>query len=589
MFFTGIGNQLKGSSQMLEKKMTSLLVVVTLILAACGGGGDGSAPVTPIATTTAAGKAVDGYLTGASVLCDANNNGAADAGEAVVATDGQGNFAFAPACSSTIVVSGGTSIDTGLPFAGTLKAPAGSVVATPLTTLMANSGMTASQIAIAMNLPAGTDVSKTDPMTNADLHKKTLAMQQIVQQITNTLGALAQDSSPATIQAIYSQVAKAVVTTLTANPAAALVGGDNSVDASLVSGVVQQSVKNIAAANDAPLAAAKTGLGGFSANSVAVLISSAVAGQAAALTTASDANLLSQTQSLQSNPTIANAAYGVASLLSSAVASRVDLTTLGGALSQLNDNNAAAGAAVLSAIAAQAQLAGIPVPVVGISDWSQPSNYLAIQKDSIAINGNPYTLDQFLSGVTLPGKPTSADTLSLAYTVVGNPIPKNASGVMTTRVSLGAEMTDTGSSGLVLQLIVDQADLSLDGNRQLSISVPAGASMYVFVKAGSSAGANFTLAKISENQFIEITNNNLTVNTGTVLKHILSQLGGQSAALLAGLKNLSGTFNMKFVVSNLNVRSETNKSAVKGLSVLVAGSGQPAVSGLGIQGIFTIP
>ncbi|WP_211467588.1 hypothetical protein [Collimonas silvisoli] len=570
------------------------LMAVVSMLAACGGGDGASTPVTPVASATAAGKAVDGYLNGASALCDTNNNGVADAGEAVATTDAQGNFTFAPACSSTIVVSGGSSVDTGLPFKGTLKARAGSIVATPLTSLMVNAGMTAAQIASALGLPAGTDISMTDPMSNADLHKKTLAMQQIIQQVTDTLGALAQDSSPATIQAIYSQVAKAVATTLiAADPSAKLIDGGNSVSASLVSGIVQQSAANIAAASDVSLTAAKAGLGGFSANSVAALISGAIASQAEALTKTSDAGLLSLTGSLQSNPTIANAASGLAALLTGGVANKVDLTILGSALKQLSaadsGNDAAASAAMSSAIATQAQLAGVPAPAVVIGSWSQPTNYLAILNDSIEINGNVYTLKQFLSGVTLPRKPASTDTLSFAYKVIGSPIPRNAGGVMTTTVSLGVELTDTGNSGLVLQFIVDQAELSLDGNKQLSVSIPAGAKMYVFGKASGIAGANLTLTKISDNQFIQVVNNKLTVNTGIVLVHLLSQLQGQSSALLSNLKNLSGTFNTKFVVSNLNVRSETDKTGVKGLSVTVTGSGQPAVNGLGILGILTIP
>jgi hypothetical protein len=581
---------------MFKKKMALLPVAVVSILTACGGS-DGTStavtPTTPAATETAAGKAVDGYLSGASVVCDTNNNGVADAGETAVTTDAQGNFTFAPACSSTIVVSGGSSADTGLPFKGTLKARPGSTVATPLTSLMVNAGMSAAQIASAMGLPAGTNISMTDPLTNADLHKKTLAMQQVIQQVTDTLGALAQDSSPATIRAIYSQVAKAVVTTLIADPAAKLVDGANGVNAALVSGVVQQSAANIAAASDASLTAAKAGLGGFSGNSVAALISVAVAGQAEALTKASDAGLLSLTGSLQSNPTIANAASGVAALLTGAVASKVDLTAMGATLKQLSDadssNDAAAGAAMTSAIAAQAQSAGIPAPVVAIDAWSQPSNFLAIQNDSIEFNGNTYTLKQFSSGITLPAKPALTDTFSFAYKVIGNPIPKNAGGVITSSVSLGVELADTGSSGLVLQFIVDQADLSLDANKQLSVSIPAGAKMYVFGKTSSIAGVNATLTKISDIQFIQVVDNKLTVSTGIVLKHMLSQLQGQSSALLANLKNLSGTFNTKFVVSNLSLRSEGDKTGVKGLSVSIPGIDQPAVNGLGVQGILTIP
>jgi hypothetical protein len=111
----------------------------------------------------------------------------------------------------------------------------------------------------------------------------------------------------------------------------------------------------------------------------------------------------------------------------------------------------------------------------------------------------------------------------------------------------------------------------------------------VFGKTSSIAGVNATLTKISDIQFIQVVDNKLTVSTGIVLKHMLSQLQGQSSALLANLKNLSGTFNTKFVVSNLSLRSEGDKTGVKGLSVSIPGIDQPAVNGLGVQGILTIP
>jgi hypothetical protein len=63
------------------------------MLAACGGGGDSPTPTeTPKATPNLTGKAIDGYLVGATVCVDVNGNGACDAGEPSARTDGSGNF-----------------------------------------------------------------------------------------------------------------------------------------------------------------------------------------------------------------------------------------------------------------------------------------------------------------------------------------------------------------------------------------------------------------------------------------------------------------------------------------------------------------
>ncbi|EKS9844507.1 hypothetical protein QDD82_005361 [Burkholderia cepacia] len=75
-------------------------VSIAVALAACGGGGDsgqpsaggGTTPTTPTPTIT--GKAIDGYLPGATVCLDLNNNGVCDAGEPSAITDATGQFSI---------------------------------------------------------------------------------------------------------------------------------------------------------------------------------------------------------------------------------------------------------------------------------------------------------------------------------------------------------------------------------------------------------------------------------------------------------------------------------------------------------------
>ncbi|MEN9897125.1 MAG: hypothetical protein RLZZ66_774 [Pseudomonadota bacterium] len=80
-------------------------------------------------------KALDGYLKNATVFADANGDGIQNADEATAITDEYGNFELMNA-KGTLVVSGGTDLSTGNPFEGTLKAPEGSTVVTPLTTML---------------------------------------------------------------------------------------------------------------------------------------------------------------------------------------------------------------------------------------------------------------------------------------------------------------------------------------------------------------------------------------------------------------------------------------------------------------------
>ena len=80
------------------------------------------------------GKIVDGYIKGATVFADANGDGVWNEGESKTTTDDKGNFTFTGA-KGAVISSGGTDISTGKEFKGILKAPEGSTVVTPLTTM----------------------------------------------------------------------------------------------------------------------------------------------------------------------------------------------------------------------------------------------------------------------------------------------------------------------------------------------------------------------------------------------------------------------------------------------------------------------
>jgi hypothetical protein len=119
----------------------------------------------------------DGYIQGASVYVDMNNNGVIDAGvdTLVGSTDANGNFSAlltAQQLTHDLLATGGTDVSTGLAFQGMLKAPAGSTVLNPLTTLVQTlAGNGASQAALqaaqntviqALNLPTGINLGNVD-------------------------------------------------------------------------------------------------------------------------------------------------------------------------------------------------------------------------------------------------------------------------------------------------------------------------------------------------------------------------------------------------------------------------------------------
>lgn len=147
---------------------TALAIAVTIALSACGGGGGSSAPVptaapaplptsAPTSAPTAAptapppvavkGLVVDGYISGATVYLDLNNNNARDTGEPLASTDAKGGFSMSVDPSSPglanarLRVRGGTDLATRLPFTSNMSAVFGelsksSFLVTPMTTVL---------------------------------------------------------------------------------------------------------------------------------------------------------------------------------------------------------------------------------------------------------------------------------------------------------------------------------------------------------------------------------------------------------------------------------------------------------------------
>jgi len=281
-------------------------------LSACGGGDAGA----PLSNAASFGYAVDGYLKDAAVKCDASG--------IVVKTDSAGFFRFPDGCSSTMTLTGGTNVDTSLPFTGTLKAPTGSKMVTPLTTLLVG-GMTQDQVNTSLGLPAGTDLTNTDPaltsagtLVNPELLKKTLALQQLLLQTTEALSGVAGDAAATTKQAIFSDVASAFATGLMGS--AKLNSDSVTVNLAVVKDLVAAAATKVGTSSTVP-SAAKIAVAGINPATLAAVIAGGMKAQADAMLGATDvtaAALAVKTKTLQSDMTIQNAVAGATATLTKA-------------------------------------------------------------------------------------------------------------------------------------------------------------------------------------------------------------------------------------------------------------------------------
>ena len=171
-------------------------------LTACGGGGGGSTSTATAAAapTTLSGTAVDGYLQGAQVLLDVNDNGLADPGEPTALTDASGRYSLdysqvaSPIAGMRVIVTGGVDTDTGYAFTGMLTARADGArsgqLVSPLTSLvdaMVDQGLSLdaarSKVAAALGLTVA-DLA-TDPLAvlanQPGLYTRQVALQRAVQ------------------------------------------------------------------------------------------------------------------------------------------------------------------------------------------------------------------------------------------------------------------------------------------------------------------------------------------------------------------------------------------------------------------------
>ncbi|HEM7888123.1 TPA: hypothetical protein U2Q27_001714 [Burkholderia cepacia] len=220
---------------------------IAAALAACGGGGDsgpaqpptggGSTPTTPTPAVT--GKAIDGYLAGATVCLDLNNNGACDSGEPSAVTDGNGQFSIpygGDATGKTLLVqvtptTTDLSRPAGFRFPATftlsqIVQPASSQVVSPLTTLVSaqmQTGLSRSQaIAAVQGLLGGQVDPDADYLANKDA-----ATQSLASQVVDKLGSFATSGTidaSAVRNALNAMVAKGSVVSVTQDDLATQAG-----------------------------------------------------------------------------------------------------------------------------------------------------------------------------------------------------------------------------------------------------------------------------------------------------------------------------------------------------------------------------
>lgn len=219
------------------KKISISMATIGLsvgLLSGCGGGDSSTAATTsPAATTSLSGTVADGYLSGATVCLDINNNGVCDIGEpsgtsgsngaytiSGIAQGDEGKYPLLVYVPSTAVDSDSPNTTVGTAY--TMSAPAGrNAFISPLTTLVHHEMMASNTSESTAETKVKTDVNLKvsafdDYMTqssNSDYvaaHKAAQVVVKSIQANLTTLGKDADTDIDATRKALVAIAKRAV-------------------------------------------------------------------------------------------------------------------------------------------------------------------------------------------------------------------------------------------------------------------------------------------------------------------------------------------------------------------------------------------
>lgn len=193
-------------TKLFKTKMTAGGLVAAAVLSACGGGGSGSSSAST-STVSLSGVVADGYLTGAKVCLDKNENTVCDAGEPFATTGAGGAYTITGVTGADVaaypVVAEVPATATDSDFAGTtvgkafvLTAPKGNTTVTPLSSLV-HQEMVATPALSAASAAAKVQTAMTitvNPLSdyiatpNADAHIKAQMLTQSLKTNADAIG-----------------------------------------------------------------------------------------------------------------------------------------------------------------------------------------------------------------------------------------------------------------------------------------------------------------------------------------------------------------------------------------------------------------
>ena len=525
-------------------KLSVLSIALTSLLTACGGGSsDGGSTTPPTATQ---GRAIDGPLSGSTVIFNECNN-------AQTTTDASGNFTFPTGCTSSLVtITGGIDTATDLPFTGELKAPRSSgtqnkIIVSPITTLIQASvaagtspAQAAQQVATALNL-TGVDLLSTDPMTNQALYAKTVAVQELVEQIQIAVASLGGSTSQADLTTKAFTALQAALTSSGAPSSGALT--NTTIISAALSATVDAVQNDLPQVTQDKLANVKENLSALTSSVIAnnvTKIETAITDVPAATFNNGTDSIKNATQSaiVKTKESVAaqQIIEALVPVLTSAPASVAEsLKEISAAVAANNSSSASTISTALDQI--QTNVGTGVINVADIKDTITKANdfyadYLKLE--GFSVQATNYTPAQLNTSLATPISVSSINNLLVGVSGVGK---------------YNATATTAITTGAALKIAVDAKEITITADK-LNLEFTAGTLTKAVIPLGAKVDVKSTLNTVASTNFtVDAEKNVLSGNKIALNTTTLSSLSAGLASQLTKFSLKDQTATLTAVIS----------------------------------------
>jgi hypothetical protein len=474
-----------------------------------------------------------------------------------------------------------------------LKAPAGAIAVNSLTTMMVVGGLTEAEVKTSLGIPSSVNLLSTDPAAesgtayrNSELFAKAKTVQQLFQTTMDTVATTSSVTDTDAKKAIYATAATALASEIKKAPGTKLITDgataatrveDSTVSETLVNSMVTKAVTDMKASTNTKLAGVKTGLSTVQPAAIAALAGPSMATQSQQYMTNKPATVAagqSMAGLIQKDQTLAGQINTNKAFLNATDATQVatlatEMKTFVTAANNpklTNDQRQEKQTEALQKIGeAQTNAAKNVKDASGnlIPAPPAPSNYLAIGKDEAVYktfaSSSKITIADFTgAGASLKWPLEYGTELGLSLLGFGTPV--------VSAIEVAVDINQTGKSGAFKAYISGlTASMTSSGLR-----IQSTANTKMIAWARNDAGAQEIYADLSA----EVSSIDTTLSSSSsMMTWIPLNSALERAIVVVGdtkgvTKNLSGTFNVTFVVKGLPLRM-SNQTPFKEYTISV--------------------